>query len=345
MMLPLLLVPALSISLNALSLPNALLFEALRDQDGRSVLFIRDCGRGNIPRDVSSLGVAQCEEWQSSFSGRGRYRRLAGDSVDYIGDAAVLQRMLQQQRFDEAWLFSGGGDLFSGVAVGQLLRGARLTVRVPSVARVQSVLPWPQPNSNVRCVSACTVAFMGGLFRHMDEGSSYEMHSASGVGRSVRPALVRLLMAGRLSEAIESECAGGRYWTAKLFRFFQNTLLLSTRYPQVVESEREYEEFGNRGAATMMLTPDDEARDRDRIQREGLVALQDIYMRYERGCVNAAVQTIRQTPAAREPRAEAALRIVEAMYEVSIKDTQSLTRDAMLRLGILTQELQSPPSP
>ena len=49
-MLQLLTIPALSVALSALSVPNALIFEAIRDQVGRPILFIRDCGFGHLPR-------------------------------------------------------------------------------------------------------------------------------------------------------------------------------------------------------------------------------------------------------------------------------------------------------
>lgn len=344
-MLQLLLAPALSVSLSALSLPNALLFESIRGRDGRAVLFIRDCGRGNLPQDVSSLGVKRCEAWQVGFKGRGQFVARDGRRYNYAGDAATLEDSLRRGQYSEVWLFSGGGNLFEGVGLGRVLRQARMTVRVPNVERVRSVMSWPRPQSDVYCVSACTVAFMGGLFRFMDEGSTYEMHSASGVADSVSTETRQLFARGELRAIIAEECKSGRYWAAKLFRYFQNTLLLPTRYPQVAETETDYLEFSERGPVWMELSAEEEERDRDRLRREGEVALQDLQMRYERGCVDAAVRFLRQTPAAREPRAESALRIVEAMYEVSIKDTQSLTRESMLRMGILTQDLQQPPSP
>jgi hypothetical protein len=37
--------------------------------------------------------------------------------------------------------------------------------------------------------------------------------------------------------------------------------------------------------------------------------------------------------------------MLEAMYDVSIKDTASLTRETMLSMGYLTQELEAPGKP
>jgi hypothetical protein len=44
-------------------------------------------------------------------------------------------------------------------------------------------------------------------------------------------------------------------------------------------------------------------------------------------------------------RAGPALNMVETMYTVSIKETQSLSRETMLRMGFLTQELDATPRP
>ena len=341
-MLQLLLAPVLSVSLSALALPNALIFEAVRDQAGRQVLFIRDCGRGGLPQDVSSLGVERCEEWQSMFAGSGIYETRAGGRQRYEGDSQRLAAILQRQRFDEVWLYSGGGDLQEGVAIGRLLRQARMTVRIPNVARVRTVMPWPQPNDNVRCVSSCTVAFMGGMFRFLDDGSTYEVHSASQVLQRVDSVRRTAMLRGELRPVVAGACRASRYWTAKLFRYFQNSLLLLTRYPQVVESEDEFMEYGDKGSATLRYGPDDEARDLERLQREGVVAMQDLYMGYERGCVTAALDELRQVAAARTPRAGPALRMVEVMYGVSIKETQSLSREEMLAMGFLTRELDAP---
>jgi hypothetical protein len=341
--LSLLLVPALSVSLNALSLPNALLFEAIRDRDGRAVLFIRDCGWGNLPQDVTSLGVSRCEEWQESFSGPGWYKRQSGDRYQYEGDAALLRRILQQRRFEEAWLFSGGGDLHSGVAIGQLLRAARLTVRVPSVERVQAAMPWPSPDTHVRCVSSCTVAFMGGFFRFLDAGSTYEVHSASRVLSEVDSARKNLMLRGEMRRVASLACGSARYWAPKLFYYFQNTLLLPTRNPPVAENESEYEQYSARGTAGVEYTATDESADLNRIRLEGVQALQDIYMRLERDCMKAIIADLRRQPAASRPRAGPALNMVETMYTVSIKETQSLSRETMLRMGFLTQEVSVAP--
>lgn len=339
-MLTLLVAPALSVALTALSVPNALLFEVVRDQAGRSVLFIRDCGRGNIPRDVGRFGVSNCEAYQRGFSGPGWYPAREGDdSVHYAGDSLHLANALRAARFEEVWLFSGGGNLHQGIEVGRLLRRARMTVRVPNVTRVRTTMSWPQPSGEVACVSACTVAFMGGLFRYLDPDATYEVHSASVAAKKLGDDAIAQMAGGKLRDIVEGECLSARFMAARLFTHFQNTLLLTTANPQRSEDLQEFMRFARAGGREVPYTQSDELRDLTRIRDEGVAAMQDIYMRIERQCMQAAIASLRAGIGDTEPRARPALRMLEVMYEVSIKETASLTRETMLRMGYLTQEI------
>lgn len=340
-MIQLLMAPVLSVALGAVSVANALIFEAVRDSAGRNILFIRDCGTGGLPQDEGRLGTSTCEEWQESFAGERTYRARSGQPYRYPGDAAVLASHLRQTRYAEVWLFSGGGDLGEGVRMGRLFRQARVTVRVPNVVRVRGAMPWPKPENEVYCVSACTVAFMGGFFRYMDPDATYQVHSASKVAGTIDSTVVTKLARGELREIVERECVSGRYWAVSLFTYFQNTLLLPTSNPQRPEREDEYMAYAQRSMATLPYSADDEARDRERLSNEGLAAAQDMMMRIERDCMRSAINELRQRLGAREPRAEPALRMVEVMYNVSIKETATLTRETMLRMGYLTQDLES----
>ncbi|MBK9978399.1 MAG: hypothetical protein IPP20_10790 [Gemmatimonadetes bacterium] len=339
-MLTLIVAPVLSVALGALSLPNALLFEAVRDQAGHSVLFIRDCGRGNIPRDVGRFGVSNCESYQKRFASPGWYPAREGkDSVWYDGDSLHFAGALRGARFEEVWLFSGGGNLNQGIEIGRLLRRARMTVRVPNVARVRTAMQWPSPSGEVACVSACTVAFMGGLFRYLDPDATYEVHSASIAATALDPRLIAQMASGKLRDLVEQECLSARFMAARLFTHFQNTLLLTTANPQRSENLQDFMRFARAGGREVPYAESDELRDLTRIRDEGLAAMQDIYMRIERQCMNAAIASLRERIGDTEPRARPALRMLEVMYEVSIKDTASLTRETMLRMGYLTQEI------
>src|SRR5262249_30512723 len=106
-----------------------------------------------------------CESWETHFTGGHRVRDRRGQIRTYAGDSAVLAYMLGHDRYDEVWLWSGGGEVIAGIGIGRLLRARQATVRVPDGAT---------------CASSCTIAFMGGLFRYLDIGSKYLVHSASG---------------------------------------------------------------------------------------------------------------------------------------------------------------------
>src|SRR5258705_13190166 len=106
---------------------HALMFQEQQLESGQWILWVRDCGKQGF-KDKS------CQEFQTAFS---------------KGDADRL-RLAISSKYTEVWLVSGGGNLDEGVKVGEVLRAAQATVRVPR---------------GYRCVSACTVAFLGGAFR------------------------------------------------------------------------------------------------------------------------------------------------------------------------------------
>ena len=86
-----------------------------------------------------------------------------GKFVD--GDASRLNTaLLPSGSVDEVWFRSPGGLERSGYQVGRLLRRKQMTVRVPAGST---------------CASACTDAFLGGLFRYADRDRSIGVHMAT----------------------------------------------------------------------------------------------------------------------------------------------------------------------
>ena len=65
---------------------------------------------------------------------------------------------------DEVWLVSPGGASDEGVKMGREIRARGLTTRIPA---------------GQMCASACSVAFLGGLFRYVDPGAAYGIHMFS----------------------------------------------------------------------------------------------------------------------------------------------------------------------
>jgi hypothetical protein len=311
---------ALLLSLAAAQPANALLFEP-REVDGIGwVLEARDCG---IFEHDDARG---CDGWERRFNRAGLYPDRHGIERRYHGDPEELRRRLSQRRFAEVWLVSGGGNLFAGIEMGRILRQHQMTVRVPA---------------GMHCASACTVAFMGGFFRFLSPGATYEVHAASVVGDGVDREIVALAERGEFQEIARSERIAARYIARALLTHFQNTLTLPLNRQQPEDNTAFRRWAGQNIPPRPFYTEEHLQQDRRRVQAEGPAAVQDIIMRIERDAMQAAIADLRDLVRHNRlgPRADAALRMVEAMYDVSIRETAVLTRETMLRMGYITEEL------
>ena len=81
--------------------------------------------------------------------------------------AELKRAMAQPGGINELWLNSPGGDSEQGQAMGRVIR----TLGVPTRIRAGSF-----------CVSACSVAFLGGVFRTVEHGGAYTVHMFSNFG-------------------------------------------------------------------------------------------------------------------------------------------------------------------
>lgn len=82
-----------------------------------------------------------------------------------IGDEDRFLRAVQRmKRIDEVWLSSDGGSLSAGLQIGRHLRRLGLATRVPKGAE---------------CASACAYAFLGGVFRSLDQGGRIGVHMSA----------------------------------------------------------------------------------------------------------------------------------------------------------------------
>ncbi|MEO6920732.1 MAG: hypothetical protein ABI171_17255 [Collimonas sp.] len=72
----------------------------------------------------------------------------------------------------DVYLDSTGGDLLAGMEIGQLLRKAGAATHVGRYAGGSA----PTPGV---CYSACSLAFLGGVYRYVSEGSQYGVHRVS----------------------------------------------------------------------------------------------------------------------------------------------------------------------
>lgn len=79
------------------------------------------------------------------------------------GDSERLNQFIRRAgRIDEVWLDSPGGNAAEGPHLGRVIRAARLATRIPA---------------GFQCISACTLAFLGGMVRRVDPGGAYGVHT------------------------------------------------------------------------------------------------------------------------------------------------------------------------
>lgn len=254
------------------------------------------------------------------------------------GDSERLAPLLRDG--DEVWMDSGGGDLNEGILIGELLRRRQATVRVPPGAS---------------CVSSCTVAFLGGVFRYVESGGSYEVHAASKF-------LNESLEGDRLQEVVSDPRQALADWAARLqdgytvdgrivtglreiamrlFRHFQRALLPLGEFPagSVTPNDALDRWFRNRPAVTYGGSAQHSA-DVEKITREGGPAAQEVLMRMERDTVAGAIASLRAIETQLGPRADPALDMLETMYSSRITLTLRLNYETLLKMGFITRDLK-----
>jgi hypothetical protein len=308
---------------------EALVFDRVsRSRAGdRAVLWVRDCG---------SLGDGPCSETASRFT---------------EGDAATLEQELRRARYDEIWLNSGGGDLLEGIRIGHLLRAWQATVRVPQGAT---------------CASACTVAFLGGLFRFVDTGGTYEVHAGSVLLRGFRGRLRHVgdqLLGGSERDTEDAlawfaewklrgepvDCAvdltrtsggascqvGARGVAAALFAHFQAAIVPLGEQPG---SGPVLRRWLYAGGTPLPYSREQIREDVARIRREGEAAAQEILMRLERDTMAHAIAQLEAVAPSLGPRARPALQMLAVMYSKRIAGgAADVSPATLLQMGYVTQ--------
>lgn len=94
---------------------------------------------------------------------------LAG-SIKPVGDpySRRIIAAIRRGRYNEIHLCSGGGSVSQGYAMGRAFAARRAKVKVPN---------------GFYCGSACTVAFLGGYLRTIEEQARFMVHASSAVSR------------------------------------------------------------------------------------------------------------------------------------------------------------------
>jgi hypothetical protein len=333
---------AMALTLTAAAPADALKFEPLIDPDRRAILLIRDCNR--MKEDLDAQGDVRCPKQQEQFAGEGLYADVAKVERPYHGDAVELRRQLAGRRYQEVWLLSGGGNLAEGIAIGRILRNAGLSVRVPNAERLRLAIgPTPRGDRALSCVSACTVAFMGGLFREVDDGATYQVHSASSFNQ-LPPKLMAHVdgfePTRRLTFLLEFAISDARELAADMLRLFHDALLTPVAAAADVRRQREGALAVWRGRVPDLgMSPAELARDARLEVLEGRPALQDLLMKVERRAMDAALADLQRLAPSLGTRADKAVAMLAAMYDVSIKETFVLTPETMFEMGYITRDV------
>lgn len=278
---------------------DALEFSKTEDN---SILILSDC------KDSKEK---PCRPWERHFAGPVQNT--------YDGDAKILDRILSKQRFREVWLDSGGGNLDEGIKVGEILRKYKTFVRVPSTAS---------------CVSACTVAFLGGVVRLVDANANYEVHSYSSVLYGLTDNDRRNFMSD--TEAALKKWAGGqdadaREWSARLLYYFQlmingqpeyeSVRNILTSKPSFVDTYRKNQ--GENGLAQQVAL----------IRAEGEHAAHDVAFRIERAAMKSCIAILQQHREKLGARGDQALRMLSIMFESDIRRTFKLNDTTLREFG------------
>lgn len=275
----------------------ALKFDILtpyQDKPDRKILLIRDC--------VDSKTI-RCKDDEKGF---------------YPGDSKKLRGYLNSNRFAEIWLNSNGGNLHEGVEIGRILRERRQFVRIPD---------------GMRCVSACTVAFLGGFLRTIEPGASYEVHAYSRVYETISEQVLHSMKIDpefTLANQAHQNFETGRMWAEILMTYFQEMLNGKPNKTAIRAAT-----IGKNNNKIPYLSDGSLQRDLSRFKKEGIVALQDIIMRMERDSMELAINDLKAVQNTLGRRADAAIKILEIMFTSRITGTAVLNQSTLREMGFI----------
>jgi hypothetical protein len=127
-----------------------------------------------VPPD---LGALLRGGWGWKLFARGEIKASTGED---------FQNFLMQNnvpRGSELFLNSNGGSLIGGVALGRVIRQNMLITHVGKKGKFEDGLQSWEPGD---CMSACAVAFLGGEYRFIMNGSKFGVHRFTFEGREQR---------------------------------------------------------------------------------------------------------------------------------------------------------------
>ncbi len=280
---------------------SALKFAPVTTPDGRPVLLVYDCGLFKAD--------GHCLEHQKGFSGADR---------NYPGDAAVLDGALRERAYSEVWLYSGGGNLAEGVKVGEVMRRHRTFVVVPDGSR---------------CISACTVAFLGGVLRDVQQKGTYEVHAYSAQGGlEYKEHLKFTHQDGEfaLDKFVASASGTGQGWAKRLFLYVQQMIGGAPNerlVDGVLERAPDYlQTYRSRGTSRQDLV---------RMRIEGIAATQEILMRIERESFESRLAFLKKHADELGARSRPAIKMLEIMFSSRMPGTATLDQVTLKENGYI----------
>ncbi len=280
---------------------SALKFLPLEDKEGRQILVLYDCGKNEASET--------CKKHEKSFSG-------PRPQIGYKGDAAVLELMLQERNYYQVWLYSGGGNLDEGVKVGEVLRRHRQYVLV---------------QNNHYCVSACTVAFLGGVMREVAPNGAYKVHAYSGLLNESKEDLAPFSGPEgdtSLKHFVESSSLSGVTWVKRLFLYVQHMIGGKSDEAvtqQVLADAPDY--------AKAYFSGPRFRSDLERMRSEGGTTTQELLMRIERESFESRLSYLKDRADELGSRSKPAIRMLEIMFSSRIAGTAPLDHATLKENG------------
>jgi hypothetical protein len=141
-------------------------------------------GLAGAPAHADNAGKPMTFDWGVIYDDT---PAIFGDG-DFTADTpAALRAFLARSTYTPdtiVYLNSLGGDLGAGIEVGKILREAHLNTGVARNTRDPDQAGSIDLHVNSRiypgyCISACTLAFLGGVSRHVETGATYAVHQVS----------------------------------------------------------------------------------------------------------------------------------------------------------------------
>jgi hypothetical protein len=153
-----------------------LFLAACADPNGRDAVAPPDAAPPGAPQSTMPKGakgmvrLVPVPEEKSQFAGGYPEIYISGEISEKVLNE--LRALVEKNAIEDAvvQVDSQGGDLFAGMEIGRFIRDKGFTTEVGSIGD-----GWGNSLSG-DCHSACTLAFLGGKYRHFDENSRFGVH-------------------------------------------------------------------------------------------------------------------------------------------------------------------------